>query len=141
MDQKDVGCHPGDSARALNRLPQLAEARLHFNVAEEIENLRKEESWRLGTGRASKTLAKYSDFRLVLVAMKAGTMMREHRTEGQISIHAVLGHVRVTLENEVADLPAGELLVLDCGVPHGVEAVQESAFLLTIAWPKGVLHE
>lgn len=27
---------------------------------------------------------------------------------------------------------------LDCGVLHNIEAVKKSAFLLTIAWPKGV---
>jgi hypothetical protein len=33
-------------------------------------------------------------------------------------------------------LSAGQLLVMDCGVLHDVEAVEESAFLLTIAWPR-----
>jgi hypothetical protein len=28
------------------------------------------------------------------------------------------------------------LLVMDCGVLHDVEAMEESAFLLTIAWPR-----
>jgi hypothetical protein len=35
------------------------------------------------------------------------------------------------------DLPAGRLLVLDRGIPHDVEALETSAFLLTIAWPDG----
>ena len=33
------------------------------------------------------------------------------------------------------DLPAGTLLTLDQNLPHDVEALEESAFLLTIAWP------
>jgi hypothetical protein len=33
------------------------------------------------------------------------------------------------------DLPAGSLLALDRGLPHDVEALEDSAFLLTIAWP------
>jgi hypothetical protein len=32
-------------------------------------------------------------------------------------------------------LPTGTLLALDQGLPHDVEALEESAFLLTIAWP------
>ena len=33
-------------------------------------------------------------------------------------------------------MSAGQLLVLDCGMVHKVEALEESAFLLTVSWPK-----
>jgi quercetin dioxygenase-like cupin family protein len=33
------------------------------------------------------------------------------------------------------DLRPGSLLALDRGAPHAIEALEESAFLLTIAWP------
>ena len=36
---------------------------------------------------------------------------------------------------EAFSLPAGGLLALGQGLPHDVEALEESAFLLTIAWP------
>ncbi len=141
MALRKVCCHPGEGAKALNRLPQLARPLLHFNMREEIRQLRQQESWRRGTGRSSKTLVKYPDFRLVLVAMKANTVMKEHRAEGRISIHALIGRLRVKLGKEVVEVPAGELLALDCGIPHDVEATKESAFLLTISWPKGAPHE
>jgi hypothetical protein len=32
--------------------------------------------------------------------------------------------------------PAGQVLMLDPDVAHDVEALAESAFLLTIAWPR-----
>jgi hypothetical protein len=35
------------------------------------------------------------------------------------------------------DLPAGHLLVLDRAIEHDLEAVEESAILLTISWPHG----
>ena len=141
MAQRNVCCHPGEGAKALKRLPQLARPLLHFNMREEIRQLRQQESWRRGTGRSSKTLVKYPDFRLVLVAMKANTVMKEHRAEGRISIHALIGRLRVKLGKEVVEVPAGELLALDCGIPHDVEATKESAFLLTISWPKWAPHE
>jgi len=62
--------------------------------------------------------------------------MSEHRAEGRISIQALQGHLRVHLQDQKLELPAGRLLALDCGLPHDVEALEESAFLLTIAWPK-----
>lgn len=33
-------------------------------------------------------------------------------------------------------MSAGQLLVLDCGVLHDVEALEESSLLLTISWRK-----
>ena len=35
------------------------------------------------------------------------------------------------------DVSAGHLLVLDCGVLHDLEALEESALLLTISWRRG----
>ena len=88
-------CHPGEGSKALNRLPQLADPFLQFDLVSELQQLRGEESWQRETGRSSKTLAKYPDFRIVLVLMKANTQMKEHRAEGRISIHHLLGKIRV----------------------------------------------
>ena len=82
MALPNICCHPGDGAKTLNRLPQLAKPRLRFKLSEEIRQLRQQESWRRGTGRSSKTLVKYPDLRLVLVAMKPDTIMKEHRRKG-----------------------------------------------------------
>ncbi len=131
-------CHPGEGSKALNRLPQLAEPLLQFDLQKELEQLRQQESWHRETGRSSKTLAKYPDFRIILVLMKAGTQMNEHRAEGRVSIHHLRGTICVHLPDKKVVLSVGHLLVLDCGVLHDVESVEESAFLLTIAWPKGV---
>ena len=38
------------------------------------------------------------------------------------------------LANRKVNVLAGHLLVLDCGVLHDIEALEESAFLLTISW-------
>jgi hypothetical protein len=40
----------------------------------------------------------------------------------------------VHLADRKVNVSAGHLLVLDCGVLHDVEALEESAFLLTISW-------
>ena len=130
-------CHPGEGSKALNRLPQLADPFLQFDLVSELQQLRGEESWQRETGRSSKTLAKYPDFRIVLVLMKANTQMKEHRAEGRISIHHLLGKIRVHLPDQKVSLTAGQLMVLDCGMVHDVEALEESAFLLTVSWPKG----
>jgi quercetin dioxygenase-like cupin family protein len=129
-------CHPGDGIQALNRLPGLAEPLLQIDLERELQQLRQEDSWRRETGRSSKTLAKYPDFRIVLILMKSGTRMRQHRAEGRVSIQQLEGQVCVHLTDRKVNVSAGHLLVLDCGVLHDVEALEESAFLLTISWQR-----
>src|SRR5579864_7848976 len=77
-------CHPGDGVDALNRLPGLAEPLLQIDFERELRQLRLEDSWQRESGRSSKTLAKYPDFRIVLILMKNGTRMRQRRAEGRI---------------------------------------------------------
>jgi quercetin dioxygenase-like cupin family protein len=69
--------------------------------------------------------------------MKANTQMDQHRAEGRISIHQLLGKMRVHLPDQEVSVSAGDLLVLDCGILHNLEALEESAFLMTISWGKG----
>jgi quercetin dioxygenase-like cupin family protein len=130
-----------EASEALNRLPQLAAPLLRFNLQDEFRKLREEDSWQRETGRSSKTLAKYPDFRIVLVLMKANTQMKEHHADGRISIHPIEGKLRVHLPDQQVELPAGELVVIDCGIKHDVEALEESAFLLTVSWPGGTKEE
>jgi len=60
--------------------------------------------------------------------------MRQHRAEGPVSIQQLKGQVSIHLADRKVTLSSGHLLVLDCGVLHDVEALQESALLLTISW-------
>jgi quercetin dioxygenase-like cupin family protein len=141
MAKKTATCRPGEGSMELNRLPHLASPLLRFNLSEEVQQLRQEESWQRETGRSSKTLAKYPDFRIVLVLMKANSHMNEHRAEARISIQTLLGKICLHLPDQKVELPAGQLLALDCGMPHDVEALEESAFLLTVSWPKGTSED
>jgi quercetin dioxygenase-like cupin family protein len=127
-------CHPGDGIQALNRLPGLAEPLLQIDLDLELQQLRQEDSWQRETGRSSKTPAKYPDFRIVLILMKSGTRMRQHRAEGRVSIQQLEGQVCIHLADRKVNVSVGHLLVLDCGVLHDVEALEESALLLTISW-------
>lgn len=119
----------------LTRLPELANEVIRKNISGEIEKLEDAASWQREAGRSSETIVKYPHFRVVLVRMKPGSYMSEHRAEGPISIHALMGKIRVHLpDDRTEELSAGDLLVLEQCLEHDVEAVEESAFLLTIAW-------
>jgi quercetin dioxygenase-like cupin family protein len=122
---------------SLTRLPQLANEVIRRNIGSELQKLKRAPSWERESGRSSETLVKYDEFRIVLVRMKPGSYMSHHRAEGPISIQAIQGKIRVHLpDDRVEELEPGDLLTLDRCLEHDVEAVEESAFLLTIAWPE-----
>jgi hypothetical protein len=97
--------HPGEGSKALSRLPQSADPLLQFDLQKELQDLRGQDSWQRETGRSSKTLAK------------------SHRAEGRVSIHPLLGTICI-LPDQKVDLSADQLLVMDYGVLHNVEALE-----------------
>jgi quercetin dioxygenase-like cupin family protein len=105
---------------------------LEFDLAAQIRDLRREDTWT--SGRNSKTIVKHPDLRLVLTIMKTNTRIHEHSAAGSISVQTISGHIRMHVDGREFDLPAGHLLALDAAVPHDVEALEDSAFVLTIAW-------
>jgi quercetin dioxygenase-like cupin family protein len=111
----------------------LAGPHLEFDLPAEIARLKAEPTW--SAGHSARTIIKYDDLRVVLLAMNAGHKMAEHKAEGRISVHVLSGHIAFRTAERTFDLRAGGLIALDRGVPHDVTALEESAFLLTIAWP------
>ena len=106
---------------------------LEFDLARELDQLQREPQ--PPNGQNAKTLAKYDDLRIVLIVLKARARIPGHRAEGRVAVHTIRGHIRMRALERTFDLPAGSLLTLDQGVPHDVEALEDSAVLLTIAWP------
>jgi len=126
-----------DGIDALIRTTGLAEPLLEIDLEGELRQLRQEDSLQREIGRSSKTLVKYPDLRIVLILMKGGSRMRQHRAEGRVSIQQLKGQTRIHLgATRKIDLCAGHLLILDCGALHDVEALDESALLLTICGRK-----
>ena len=113
--------------------PPTAGAFLEFDLTKEVHELHEEPSWK--NGQNTKTLVKYDDLRVLLTVLKAKVRISEHKTEGRISVQIISGHLRMTASRRTFDLRPGSLLALDSGILHDVEALEDSAFLLTIAWP------
>jgi quercetin dioxygenase-like cupin family protein len=111
----------------------VAGSALGFDLGAELASLRDEASWQ-GGDRNARTLVEEPTLRVVLVALKRGARLREHDADGPVSVHTLAGLLRLRLPTRSVDLPAGHLLTLEREVPHDVEALQESAFLLTLAW-------
>ena len=113
---------------------------MDFNLEKEIAQLHEEEAW-LRTGRNSKTLVKQPDFRIVLIGLKKGGHLEEHSADARISIYTLSGHVKLQLPEQTVDLPSGHLLVIDRALEHDLEALEDSAILLTISWPHAAESE
>ena len=115
--------------------PSMASPFLEFDLDAEVDRLHRESTW--STGQNARTLIKYDDFRVVLMALKAGARIPEHKANGRISVQVLAGHIRLNASGRAFDLLPGSLLALDHRAPHDLEALEESAVLLTIAWPGG----
>src|SRR5689334_11565998 len=111
----------------------LTGATQYFDLVDEIATLKREPSWQRGD-RNSRTLVHESQLRIIVTSMKAGARLHEHRTDGAVSLQTIDGHIRLSTAQGVVDLPQGRLIALSSGVSHDLEAVDESAFILTVAW-------
>jgi quercetin dioxygenase-like cupin family protein len=111
----------------------MAASYMEFDMLAEVHRLKAETTW--STGQNARTLIKYDNLRVVLIALDRGSRMPEHQTDGRLTIQVMYGHLEVRASGRTFNLRAGSLLALDHGLRHDVTAVEESAILLTIAWP------
>ena len=105
----------------------------HFDLNQEIADAASRKPWQ--AGQYAKTLFKKHDFRIVLITMERGAHMKEHHADGTISVQVLNGKVRMNVGDRPYELTAGNLFTLAASIRHDVEALDDSAFLLTISWP------
>lgn len=103
-----------------------------FDLEAEIAKAEEHRPWK--NGLRSTVLVKNDDLRVILMAMEPEAKLDEHKTDGSITVHVLLGAIRMHVEGEWLTLEAGALLSLPPALPHDVEALEESVFLLTIAF-------
>ena len=60
----------------------------------------------------------------------------DHKTNARILINMLRGHIQFHTPSGAFDLRPGQLLALDPGIVHSVDASEESAFLLTLSDPR-----
>jgi quercetin dioxygenase-like cupin family protein len=112
---------------------RLSAPSMLLNLNEQIDGILSEKPWH-ETGRNSRTIAKYSNFRIVLAALKQGVALEKHQAKGCISIQVLKGRIRVHLPEDVIDMSKEKLLSLDNAIPHAVEALEDSIFLITMSF-------
>jgi quercetin dioxygenase-like cupin family protein len=110
-------------------LKELAE----FDLAQEMKESEEKKPW--PTGHFAKTLFKKSDFRMVLIMMERGAILKEHHADGTISVQVLRGSIDFRVQGETHSLHGNSVLTLGASIAHELEAREDSAILLTIAWP------
>lgn len=108
---------------------------LQFDLAQEIAAVRAEAAER-NIAHSAVTLVKHSGLRVVLVVMNAGAVLQKHQTSASITLQGVEGRVRVGHGGAHSELAAGGLLAFDRNVEHEVEALEPSAFVLSLSHPE-----
>lgn len=81
---------------------------------------------------AAHTVAKQSGIRVVLIALKPGGRMNEHHADAPITVQGLQGAVNFTVGDQTLRLTRDALVTVAAGMLHSVEAIEESAFLLTM---------
>lgn len=93
------------------------------------------------TGRSTGPIFGAADKAMhqLLIAMKKGSSMREHDNPGEVTLYVVTGHLQLSSNGELTSASAGDLLVVP-QARHNVEALEDSAFLMTILREQSIAH-
>lgn len=104
-----------------------------FDLAREMKESEQKKPW--PGGHFAKMLFKKSDFRMVLMMMDQGAVLKEHHADGTISVQVLRGSIEFRVHGETHSVQTNGILTLAASIKHEVEAREDSAILLTIAWP------
>lgn len=128
---------PGQTGGSAQRPPhELSGTVTVLDLLDEADALRREPAW-AQSDRNAKTFVKGSDLRVLLTILKQDAIIREHRVPATVVVQVLTGRVRLRLPDQEVELPAGRMVILERDLPHDVEALEESAFVISIGWSVG----
>ncbi len=74
-----------------------------------------------------------SGLKAILIRLTKGETMAEHAAPGSITVHCLMGRIDFYAGSELIPLERGSIVCLEERALHRLEALEDSAFLLTIA--------
>lgn len=80
----------------------------------------------------STAIVRTPHLELIRTVLHAGRRVPEHHIDGELTLQCIEGELIVRAHGRDISLVPGQMLFLDGGVPHAVEAVKDSSALLTL---------
>ena len=77
-----------------------------------------------------KVLVSQPGYRLVLMNLRTGQSVPEHSTRDTVIVYAIAGHITFYENQTPVELHAGEILWIEGGVPHRLDAHEDSSLLV-----------
>lgn len=120
--------------------PNLSERKLKatllsFSIDSETDKLKSENAW-LNGDRNAVTLQKNSSIRVVLISLRKGATLHEHKVSGPITLFVLSGKINFIVGEEKVNAESNGLIVLEKAIPHDVQALEDTTFILTIIQQK-----
>lgn len=84
------------------------------------------------SGSKTQALIKTPRLEVIRLVLPKGKTIPEHKAPGEITVHCLEGSVKFAVSGQVHALVAGSMICLSAGVPHDLEALEDSSVLLTI---------
>jgi quercetin dioxygenase-like cupin family protein len=101
------------------------------DLRSEIARLKGEPAW-ADNDRHGSSLVKGDGINVALLVLKKGAKMQEHHTRAPITVQVIEGRINFIANGKTQLATAGMLVALDRAIEHSVEAVEESAIVLTV---------
>jgi len=80
-----------------------------------------------------KVLVNEPEYRMVLLNLRKGQSVPEHSNQAVVTVYALVGHITFYEGSESCELRAGEVVRIDAGLPHHLEAHEDSALYVLAA--------
>ncbi|MGB8684008.1 MAG: hypothetical protein WCD12_14065 [Candidatus Binatus sp.] len=127
--QADQAKHQARHPHQENFLAQGGQ--VSVDIKAEIARLKSERAW-ADNDRHGSSLVKGDGINVALIMLKKGAKMQEHHTRAPITVQVIEGKINFVAKGKSQVATAGTLIALDRAIEHSVEAVEESALVLTV---------
>ena len=101
------------------------------DIRAEIARLKSEPAW-AANDRHGSSLVKGESVNVALMMLKKGAKLQEHHTRAPITVQVIEGKINFVAKSKSQIANAGMLIALDRAIEHSIEAVEESALVLTV---------
>ncbi|MGC8551450.1 MAG: cupin domain-containing protein [Phycisphaerae bacterium] len=83
-------------------------------------------------GHRQETVFKHGNITVALFVFDRFSHLPEHVAQGVVTMYVLKGWMKITSNDKEHELKAGQMLILNPGVRHGLKAEEESEVLVSV---------